>query len=334
MSTNDAERGAEPAADPAAPGIICPECNHANRASARFCSKCGTDLSEQTVIVTPKRRDAPAASEPPIAASSTEADATVPSPLLSPEPSAPTPAGPFGATAPQGGSKAWIAIVVVALVVIAAAAWWFVGANRPGEPAAEPKPLPAPAPAASTAPAPSAVPITPAIPVAASAPAAEPAAAAASAPEPASPAPSPAPAAAPVTPPPVAATPEPASAATAAPVDTEAQRVRAEQAREKAAKAKAAREAKAKALQEQQAAEQEAARKRAEEARARAAAQAAPARPAPAAQTPRTAQDVCAGGNAITRAICESRECGKPEHAGEAYCKQVKAAEDRRSGAP
>jgi len=58
MSSNDAE--------PAPPGIICPECHHANRASARFCSNCGTDLSEQTIIVAPVRRD-----PPPVASAST-----------------------------------------------------------------------------------------------------------------------------------------------------------------------------------------------------------------------------------------------------------------------
>ena len=90
-------------------------------------------------------------------------------------------------------------------------------------------------------------------------------------------------------------------------------------------------------MQEQQAAqaaEQEAARKRADEARARAA-QAATAKPSPApAATPRTAQEICAGRNAISQAVCESRECGRPEHAAEPHCRQIKAAEDRRSGAP
>ena len=96
------------------------------------------------------------------------------------------------------------------------------------------------------------------------------------------------------------------------------------------------RDAKTKALQEQQAAEQEATRKRAEETRARAAAQST-AKPAPApapAATPRTVQDACAGRNAISQAVCESRECGRPEHAGEAHCQRIKAAEDRRSGSP
>ncbi len=305
MSTNDAE--------PATPGIICPECNHANRASARFCSQCGTDLSEQTIIVAPVRRD------PPNSVASESSVEATPAPV-SPSPDlVAAPADPFGAAPARGGSKPWIAIVVAALVLVAAAAWWFVGANRPAELEAGPKPRPEPAPAAS-----------------AIAPAAQPPAQVAeSAPAPEA---MPASAAPPAIPPPVAATPDVASAPTAAPIDdTDTQR--SAQAREKAAKAKAARDAKAKALQEQQAAqaaEQEAARKRADEARTRAA-QAAAAKPALApapAATPRTAQDICAGRNAISQAVCESRECGKPEHAGEPYCRQLKAAEDRRSGAP
>ena len=299
MSTHDAE--------PATPGIVCPECNHANRASARFCSNCGTDLSEQTVIV-PARREPPESVAP---ASKVE---TVPAAPAPPPDIAAAPAEPFART--SSNSKPWIAIVVAAFVVIAVAAWWFVGPNRPAELGAGPKPLPEPAPAASATRAPA---VTPAAPAAASAPASEAAAA---------------PAATPVAPPPVAAVPEAASAATAAPIDTDAQRARAAQARESAARAKAARDAKAKALQDQQTAEQEATRKRADEARSRTA-QSTATQPAPApAATSRSAQEVCAGGNAITRAICESRECGKPEHASEPLCQRVKAAEDRRSGAP
>ena len=315
MSTNDAE--------PATPGIICPECNHANRASARFCSQCGTDLSQQTIIVAPVRRDLPATAVP---ASHAE---TAPMPPSPPPDVAATPAGPFAAASAGGSSKPWIAIVVAALVVIAAVAWWFVRANRPAEIGAGPKQLPDPAPAASATLVP---PAAPAAPVVASAPASEPAAVSASLP-----ASAPEAATAPATPPAtprVATTREPANAATPAPLDTDVQHTRAAQARAKAANAKAARDAKAKALQEQQA-EQEAARKRADEARARAALAgvAKPAPPAPVA-TARTVQDICGGRNAISQAICESRECGKPEHSGEPRCLQIKAAEDRRSGSP
>jgi hypothetical protein len=45
---------------------------------------------------------------------------------------------------------------------------------------------------------------------------------------------------------------------------------------------------------------------------------------------PRTAREICAGGNVITRSVCESRECGRAEHVNEPACKQINAAEERR----
>ena len=109
----------------------------------------------------------------------------------------------------------------------------------------------------------------------------------------------------------------------------------------------AARDAKSKVQREQREAnaqtQRDAARQRAEEARARPAPAAAPpprtaapgtvAAPAPApaaAPQARTARDICAGGNAITRSVCESRECGRAEHTDEPACKQINAAEERR----
>ena len=122
--------------------------------------------------------------------------------------------------------------------------------------------------------------------------------------------------------------------------EAEAKRLAAEKkAREKAVRDKADREAKAKAAIEQREqaaarlkADQDAARKRAEEQRPRTQPMPAPAAVG-ATPTPRirSVRDICAGRNPISQAICESRECGAAEHVNEAVCKQVRAAEDRRS---
>ena len=310
------------------PGIVCSECHHTNRASARFCAKCGTDLSEQTVIALVRREVSPAPPlTPPVApaVASSFGDETVPPPTTvlptsapaSPDvPDVPAAAAPtnesFGKAPPSRGPL-WIAFGLCVLVLIAAAAWRFAGPQAQVPPAsrdaAGPQPAPAPVPpAASIAAAPPAVSTT-----------AEAPASSASTTDTASPMTMPA--------------TEPAAANTAASAgaDPAAQRAR-------AAKARAAREARAKAVQEQQAAQaavdQEAARKRADDTRA-AAAQTAATKPVPATPAgPRTARDVCAGRNLISQAVCESRECGKPEHANEALCRQIKAAEERRSGGP
>ena len=100
---------------------------------------------------------------------------------------------------------------------------------------------------------------------------------------------------------------------------------------------KAEREAHAKALVEQReqaraAAEQEAARRRAAEQAARAAAPVAavaPVRPATA-PPPRGVAEICAGRNAISRGICEARECMGSAHADEAVCKRLREIDDRR----
>lgn len=113
-------------------------------------------------------------------------------------------------------------------------------------------------------------------------------------------------------------------------------------ARDQAAKLRVAREAKALAAREQAAlAEQDAARQRSDDTGARLPAPAPPAAgpaprsatPAPAAATPAaagTVQQACGNRNAISQAICESRECSRSEHANEATCKRVRAAEERR----
>ena len=75
--------------------------------------------------------------------------------------------------------------------------------------------------------------------------------------------------------------------------------------------------------------------KPAEDARSRTAAAAAP-RPAPMTRAavptsqPRTVREICAGRNVIGQAVCESRECGAPEHSNEALCKQIRVNEERR----
>jgi hypothetical protein len=42
--------------------------------------------------------------------------------------------------------------------------------------------------------------------------------------------------------------------------------------------------------------------------------------------------EICAGRGFIGQPMCESRECGAPEHANEAVCRRVREAEDRRRG--
>ena len=92
----------------------------------------------------------------------------------------------------------------------------------------------------------------------------------------------------------------------------------------------------AKALREQLADEQaqaDAARRSAEEEAARSVpvppvVMADPV-PAPTPKT-RTAEELCASGNALGRGICLARSCIGPEHAEEAACQQLRAADDQR----
>jgi hypothetical protein len=44
----------------------------------------------------------------------------------------------------------------------------------------------------------------------------------------------------------------------------------------------------------------------------------------------RTAQERCADRSLLLRAICESRECARQEHANEPTCQRIRAAEERR----
>lgn len=102
---------------------------------------------------------------------------------------------------------------------------------------------------------------------------------------------------------------------------------------ERAARAKALRELRDPALAKK--AEQDAATQRLAEERARAADSAASTGPerapvAPPVQHKTTAQEICAGRGMIGTAVCESRQCGQPEHVDEARCRQVNAEEARR----
>jgi hypothetical protein len=138
----------------------------------------------------------------------------------------------------------------------------------------------------------------------------------------------------------VQATPPANSAATRArlPSVSEAEALRLAAARR--ARDKAEREAKVKAAIEQREqavarlkAEQDNGRRRTEEQQR--SASPAPPRAAPAAAIGgpaplRTVREICAGRNAISQAICESRLCGSAEHAGEAACRQIRANEERR----
>lgn len=118
--------------------------------------------------------------------------------------------------------------------------------------------------------------------------------------------------------------------------ETEAKRLAAEKRREKAAKDKAEREAKVKSATDQQAsaarADQDAqARRRAEEAqRPRTTVTQQPVPQAPVPMQTRGVREICAGRGTIGEAVCQSRECGAPEHANEAICREVREKEDRR----
>jgi len=48
----------------------------------------------------------------------------------------------------------------------------------------------------------------------------------------------------------------------------------------------------------------------------------------------RSVKEICAGRNLISQQLCESRECRKPEYAGQAFCKELKATEDRLLNPP
>jgi len=307
-----------PPASPVRAGAspVCRVCGHVNRSATRFCSKCGAD---QTLVTDPHLATEPV---------DYSILATLPPPVSRSAPDLPHPAASlFGAEPAPRPLGLWVGLAALVIALGAGAVWWTKSSQRTAPPVAPaasvPQPTasaavaasaPEPASAAAAASAPASAAAPEAASASASAPAVEPPAPAASAPEPAAAA---------------ATTTEHASAA--APT---------------AAADKAARDARAKALRERRAqaasqaaaaraAEQEAARRRADEARAAAAAAAATPPPppvvaAPVAPLPRTAQEVCAGGNLIVRTLCESRECSRREHADEPLCQRLRAAEEKR----
>jgi hypothetical protein len=347
-----------PIADDALPGgITCDECSFQNKPGIRYCANCGVSLLGTVIVPRARATTAPAPdpyagqSPPPITYPSYATVAPYPPAPAdssqypheydpSPAPDVPGPWFAAGQT-PEGGGDASahvpasppaprkgklapliIGLVVAVLAVAGALVWWLMPSSGRAHPEA----------AAASAAGVVAAPVEPAsatvVAPGASAPelATTPPVEAASAAMPASPAPT-------------AETATPAVADTAMPPDSEAQRLAAEkQRREKAARDKAQRDAKAKALADQQAqaaaaaaarADQEAARRRAEEAqRAKPAVVAAPAVQAPV--QPRGVREICAGRGTIGEAVCQSRTCGEPEHAGELICKQLKDADERR----
>jgi len=278
----------------APPDVRCHACGTFIPASARFCTQCGADQSQVTT-------------SPLFQPTQTSDSAFAPSAFLHTPP--PPTAKPMGL---------WISLGVLAVALMAGGAWWFKSTRANGAGASDTAAAPAPVAASATDVASN--PVT--APEPASTPTAQPAAAPASEP-------------APVATPTAAAVEGPASAAAVATDAASAAALAKE-------KDRIARETRTKALREQRAqaasqaaaraAEQEAARRRAEEAGARASpAPPPPAAPAPVAPPqPRTAQEICAGGNVIVRGICEARECVRNEHADEALCKRLRAADDRR----
>lgn len=339
-----------------AAGISCAECGFVNKAGVRYCAKCGVNLMGTVIVPRPKQQAPAVPPAPAYSAPAYLAPAYAPSdypPPFDPLPvpdvpdprlalefereqaGAAPPAG-FGATPELQASKRtglWAGLGV-AVVVAAGVAWWFLN-TAPPAPTVRAQPAATPASVASEPqPEPKAAEV-----VAAPAPTAT---MPASVPDALSPAPAPQAALPSVAPTPDAGAPKVGADNASSLGEAEAQRLAAEKkARDKAARDKVEREGKAKAAAEQREqaaarlkAEQDAARKRAEESRPRPPPN-NPAATAPAivaAPTPqsRTVKDICAGRNSISQAVCESRECGAPEHANEAICKQVRDIEERR----
>ena len=353
---------AAPPPPDASAGRTCFECGFANKPGVRYCAKCGVNLmgsvvaprSEAQAPVAAAAPDypppfdpLPAPDYPPLSDPMTVAYVPHPRVAIDVErdlgnTSLPASVG-FGITPPPAASNRtplWAGLGI-AVLVAAGVAWWFLNTSPTPPPPATAPPIPAPTAAPEPRPTPKTAEGAPAEPMTTAAPTAS-ADALPSAPMPSAVAP------------PLAPLPGTAEAASKTPdaepagAEAEAQRLAAEKTlRDKAARAKSARdkadrEAKAKAMNEQrelaahQKAEEDAARKRVEEQRVRSQpvsplVTAPVARPAPGPQM-RTVKEICAGRNLISQAICESRECGATEHANEAICKQVSAAQERRSG--
>ncbi|HEX4232888.1 MAG TPA: zinc-ribbon domain-containing protein [Caldimonas sp.] len=322
---------------------VCAECGFRNKPGLRYCANCGASLAaaaaggggaavgEASGGIGPPPISYPsfATVGPYPPAPSTvpdlpDADAEI---ALRQQEASDSGAMPFENAPSPSRAPLLIGIVALVLVVGGALAWTFMRSSNPSPPAigVTAPPVAATLPAASAAPPPVTVEATPA----ANAPATS-AAAVATPPAAAS--------AGVLGAPPAAAAPLPHvgdAVPAPSPDEVEAKRLAAEKRRERAARDKADRDAKALAQQRDQSeaaaqrAEQDAAaRRRAEEAQRARSVAAAPPPAAPA--QPRGVREICAGRNAIAEAICQSRQCGQTEHAGEAICRQLREQEERR----
>jgi hypothetical protein len=355
---------------PASASNVCAECGFQNKPGIRYCANCGMSLAAPsgdaaTPADIPGNSDYAGLGPPPISYPSFATVAPYPpaptdhSALFEdrPAPDIPDPdaeialrqqqsndsAGEttvsFQNPAPPSRTPLILGVVVAALAAAGVAAWLFMGKSDPSPPrpgAASAPVVAAPPTAAEKAP----IIIEEASPPSATASAN---AVPPQAPAPPTPATSPAATTGSLGAPPAAAPPLPQLGDPAVEsAEAEAKRVAAERKRDKAARDKAEREAKAKAASEPrgstvatptaaQRAEQEAqARKRAEDAqRAKPSPAAAPSPPAVAAQ-PRGVREICAGRGLIAEAVCQSRQCGLPEHANETICRQLREQDDRR----
>ena len=212
-------------------------------------------------------------------------------------------------------SMRWVAFGVAVVVLAACGAWWLNTPRPVATPGFDAAPPPSMSAASNPATAPSWSPdetARPAPPTAATAATAAPAAA------------------------------RPPSGDLWEPVDRPAARVTSGPAEARQAVGRSAeREARARASREQGTpaatraeadADANAARQRLEQARGRGVPAAATARrnPAPAPAPARSVAERCVDLNIISRAICESRECVRAEHAREPVCQRIRAADDRR----
>lgn len=322
-------------------GAACPACGSPNAAGAATCGRCGAALgsaafgllppsaSGEATIVMPQPphgggppTDTPVApARAPLAGTGTAGTSQGAAAATAAQAVRRSPAGSARSTSRAGF---WLALAV-GMLLIAGLGFWLLGPRTPKPLADEPSPAAASAGSAARAEPPAAssadVMSSPATPASPASDGAAPGVA---------------------TPPTVeqagqSTTPSalvpavvPAASAIGAEDEAKAAKLRLE----RAARAKAQREQRDPAAAAKKTAQDAEAQRQADD-RARisdpAPSTAGTVRPAPA--TPRsasTAQDFCAGRGTFATAVCESRECGKPEHVDEARCRQVNAEEERR----
>ena len=348
---------------------VCAECGFQNKPGIRYCANCGMSLAPGAAgtsgdAATPAD-EAYASGPPPISYPSFATVSPYPtahdtdhSSLFDqqPTPDIPDPDAAIALRQQEGyeshgdttaafqnppapnRAPLILGIVLAVLVVAGIAAWLFMGSSNPAPPVAAPTPTTVTPPVATT---PTPAPTTAPPIIVEQAPAAnEPMMAASAVPPPPAMAAPPPTAAVPLGTPPAAAAPLPQLGDPAVEsAEAEAKRLAAEKRREKAAKDKAEREAKAKATAEQQnqtsaaqRAEQEAqAKRRTDEAqRTRPSGAVAPSPSLAPVTQARGVREICAGRGLIAEAVCQSRQCGLPEHANEAICRQLREQDDRR----